>query len=111
MKLFPTLFARRAVEFRREPAGEASTPAAHSERVTISEDARAASEGAGRPAVGDVRWYRAVRGASARARSAAAAVELASDTPGAAAAPSVAAPGRNARAAIAAYTAGMALAA
>ena len=110
MKLFPTLFARRAVEFRREPAGEASTPAAHSERVTISEDARAASQGAGRPAVGDVRWYRAVRGASTRARGAASGVGS-SDAPGAAPAPSAAATGRNAPAAIAAYRAGMALAA
>lgn len=110
VKLFPAAFARRAVEFRRDPAGEASAPASHSERITISENARAASQGAPPPAVGDVRWYRAVRPANGRARGAAAEVERGSGAPGAAPAANGAAAARSALAAIAAYRAGMALA-
>ena len=54
MKLDPTAFARRAVEFSRQAAAEASRNASHAERISISDPAREASRGTGRPAQGDV---------------------------------------------------------
>lgn len=108
MKLFAAVFARRAVEFRREPPGE-PVGTSHAERVSISEDASTISQAAARPAVGDVRWYRATRGAAARARVAAA--RDAHPAEGASAGPlrPATAAGAAARVAIAAYRAGMAL--
>lgn len=114
MKLAPTESARRAVEFRRQAAAGVASPASHTERVSISALAREASRGAGRPAQGDVRWYRAVHGAVARRGEAAAAAEdpAKRETPSAVAPPAAGRGGaRNARAAIAAYVANMPLAA
>src|SRR6266545_1176746 len=72
VKLDPTELAQRAVDFRRDAAAGASNPISHAERVSISDLAREASRGAGRPALGNVRWYRAVQDAAARRRAGAA---------------------------------------
>lgn len=113
MKLDPTAFARRAVEFSRQAAAEASRNASHAERISISDPARDASRDTARPARGDVRWYRAAHGAAARKRGAKAIDDPPWRAGSAARAPAAtggSAP-RNARAAIAAYLANMPLAA
>jgi hypothetical protein len=111
VKLNPTAWAGRAVEFRRQTAAEAPGQPSHAERVSISDPALEASRGRGRPALGDVRWYRAVRKVANRRH-----VAPMSDDPAwrASAAPSarpaaVRGAGRNASVAIAAYLANMPL--
>jgi hypothetical protein len=108
VKLDPTELAQRAVDFRRQAAAEASSPTSHAERVSISDLAREASRGAGRPALGNVRWYRA-----ARRRAEAAADDPPARERVAANAQQASGQGaaRSARAAIAAYLANMPLAA
>jgi hypothetical protein len=108
VKLEPSVWAGRAVEFRHHAAGT-SSPAAHAERVSLSDPAREASQGQGRPALGDVRWYRAVRKGPPRRRPAPVSVDpawTASATATARAATERSA-ARNARSAIAAYLANM----
>jgi len=113
VKLDPTEFARRVVEFRRQAEAGASSPLSHAERVSISDLAREASRGAGRPARGDVRWYRAVHGTPAgRLARTATGAPAARARPAASAQPAPAQrAAQSARAAIAAYRAYMPLAA
>ncbi len=106
------LFVRGAVEFSRQPAAEASSPAPHAERVSISDTGREASRGADRPALGDVRWYKAVRrGAVRTGGTQADHPAWPAGSAASAPAPSQPVAARNARAAIAAYLANMPLAA